>query len=128
MPKHQTDCCKFNLERSTDPWVAFLLLVIIASLYLSYCGTNFSRFMSLNTLPSVQTLDQQKHLCALLAHLLSASSYGFQHSVQQITQRLFRQIKPGYSFSKTELDTLTTQLVEQNLLWNQITSKHPSIG
>jgi len=73
--------------------------------------------MPLNTLPSVQTPDEQKSLCALLAHLLSASSYGFQHSVQQITQRLFRHIKAGYSFSKTELNSLTTQLVEQNLLW-----------
>ena len=73
--------------------------------------------MPLNILPSIQTPDEQKSLCALLAHLLSASSYGFQHSVQQITQRLFRHIKAGYSFSKTEVNSLTTQLVEQNLLW-----------
>lgn len=73
--------------------------------------------MPLNDLPSVNTQDEQKRLCVLLAHLLSASSYGFQHSEQQISQRLFRVFKPGYSFSKADVTTLTEQLVDMELLW-----------
>jgi len=73
--------------------------------------------MSLNTLPRVQTQDQQKQLCVLLAQLLSASSYGYQNSTQQIAQRIYRHLKPGYSFSKSDVTSYTEQLEQMNLLY-----------
>ncbi len=80
--------------------------------------------MSLNNLPRVETQAQQKQFCVLLAQLISTSSYGYQNSCQQIAQRLFRTIKPGYSLSKLEVDNDTQKLEQLGLLWQMPYGPH----
>ncbi|MFM9735620.1 hypothetical protein, partial [Streptomyces niveiscabiei] len=40
-----------------------------------------------------------------------------QNSTQQIAQRIYRHLKPGYSFSKSDVTSYTEQLEQMNLLY-----------
>ena len=73
--------------------------------------------MPLSTLPSATTDEQQKQLCVLLALIISNASNGYNNSTQQITKRLYNQIKKGYSFSQAEVGKYTKQLEADDLIW-----------
>ncbi|WP_283708876.1 DEAD/DEAH box helicase [Pseudoalteromonas prydzensis] len=73
--------------------------------------------MSFNTLPPATTDEQQKQLCVLLAIVISGASSGYDNSIQQVTKRLYNNIKTGYSFSKTEVAKFTKQLEAQDFIW-----------
>ncbi|WP_405630064.1 DEAD/DEAH box helicase [Pseudoalteromonas sp. Ld20] len=84
--------------------------------------------MSLTNLPRVQTEDEQKQLCVLLAVLLAASSYGYQNSIQQFSQRLFSHVKKGYSFSNAQVAKYAKQLEQQELIWKLPYGPHYKIS